>query len=117
MHISKRKSRGFNQAELIAQRFCDVTGLPLAVEGLTRVQVTQAQFQVGSASNRLHNLAGAFQVGVTFQRQLPRHPVLLVDDIYTTGATVQSATIALQKQGILVAGVAVVAKAKLDREQ
>ena len=86
------------------------------MDGLTRIQATQAQFQAGSATNRLHNLAGAFQVGAAFQHHLPRYPVLLVDDIYTTGATVQSATIALQKQGIPVAGVAVVARAKLDRD-
>lgn len=115
MHVSKRKTRGFNQAELIARRFCDVTGLPLAAHGLERIQATQAQFQAGSASNRLQNLAGAFRVGAVFQKKRPCHPVLLIDDIYTTGATIQSATISLQKQGIPVAGVAVVARAKLDR--
>lgn len=111
IHPSKREERGFNQADLLACHFCHLTGYPLAVNGLERIKTTVAQFQVGSAQEREANLKDAFALGRTFQTQRPRHPVLLIDDIYTSGATVRSAAQTLRRHGIRVYGVAVVAQA------
>jgi ComF family protein len=87
MHPDKVAQRGFNQAELIAQSFCETTGLPLKRHGLARIQATEAQFKL-SPQAREQNLAGVFALGKDFLRQHPTETVLLIDDIYTTGATV-----------------------------
>jgi ComF family protein len=113
LHPNKYQQRGFNQAELLAQHFCQQTRLSLAVNGLARSRETTAQFTL-SAQERARNLDGAFRLGAGFQRQQPRYPVLLLDDIYTTGATANTAIATLRRHGISVYGIAVIARAKLD---
>lgn len=109
MHSAKQRERGFNQAELIARSFCERTGLPLQSQGLVRVRTTEAQFGL-SPEARTQNLSGAFQVSAGLKRQ-PAGTILLIDDIYTTGATAQAAVQALQQCQISVYGVGAVAKA------
>ncbi len=108
LHADKLKKRGYNQAELLAESFCNFTGFALQSQGLKRIKATDAQFSL-SVSEREQNLATAFALGTEFQRQRPKYRVLLLDDIYTTGATVRSAVQTLQKQGISVYGVVAIA--------
>jgi ComF family protein len=110
LHANKQKQRGYNQAALLAQSFCEITGLPLQQTGLERIRGTEAQFGL-SVSEREKNLAMAFQVGSRFRRHRPASPVLLLDDIYTTGATARSAAQTLQQQDIAVCGVVALAQA------
>lgn len=112
MHASKRLQRRFNQAELLAESFCSLTRLPLARQGLERSRATEAQFSL-SNQERSQNLSGAFCLGSAFLRRHPSGSVLLLDDIYTTGATVRSAAQTLRQHGISVFGVAVVARAEM----
>ncbi len=114
LHLSKQKQRGYNQAALIAESFCQTTGLKLKPNGLARVRATEAQFGL-SASEREKNLTEAFALGKEFRQCRPDVPVLLIDDIYTTGATAKSAVEALRKCGITVYGLAAVATAVKDR--
>ncbi|NJL86923.1 MAG: ComF family protein [Leptolyngbyaceae cyanobacterium SM1_1_3] len=109
LHPNKLQQRGYNQAELIAQGFCRVTGLALAAHGLQRVQMTEAQFSL-SAQARWQNLAQAFELGPHFQPHKPTAPVLLIDDIYTTGATATSAADTLRRQQISVLGIGAIAR-------
>ncbi|MBD6615652.1 ComF family protein [Komarekiella sp. 'clone 1'] len=113
LHATKQKQRNYNQAALIAQSFCQTTGLKLKLNYLVRVRETEAQFGL-SASEREKNLTEAFAVGQEFRR-LSDVPVLLVDDIYTTGATARSAVQTLRQCGIVVLGLAAVATAVKDR--
>lgn len=110
LHSSKQRQRGYNQAALLAESFCDVTGFPLARNGLVRVRRTAAQFSL-SAAERQRNLKVAFEVGQEFRRRHPTGGVLILDDIYTTGATARSAAATLRRQGISVAGIAALARA------
>ncbi len=110
LHPQKQKQRGYNQAALIAQAFSEITGLKLKENALARVRETQAQY-ILSPSERQQNLARAFAVTPEFHRQPTNAPVLLVDDIYTTGATVISAIQTLANSGISVHGVVAVATA------
>lgn len=105
LHAKKRQRRGYNQAAAIARGFCRQTGLPLAVRALRRVRATTAQFRLGTAA-RERNLAAAFEVG-----RLQARRVLLIDDIYTTGATARAAARVLRGRGIAVVGIATVARA------
>lgn len=108
LHLDKQKARGFNQAELIAEAFCQHTGLKLVRHGLTRSRSTAPQFALGPAA-RQKNLAGAFALGPAFQKACPPRPILLLDDIYTTGTTVRAAAKTLRRHQISVCGVVAVA--------
>jgi ComF family protein len=116
MHPDKQRQRGFNQAALLAQAFCRQTGLPLKQRGLSRSRSTEAQFGL-SATAREQNLAGAFELGTDFLHQPPKTAVLLLDDIYTTGATTRAAADILRRHQISVYGVITVAKALSESEQ
>ncbi len=116
LHTERQKQRGYNQAALLAQSFCEITGLNLQQSGLERMQATKAQFGL-SVSEREKNLAMAFELGPGFRHYRPDQPVLLLDDIYTTGATVRSAAQTLQQQGIIVSGIVAVATAQRKIER
>ncbi|MCM1982292.1 ComF family protein [Lyngbya confervoides] len=109
LHPQRLQDRGYNQAALIADRFCRNTGLRFNPAGLQRVKATQPQFSL-SPSDRFENLRYAFALGSSLATTHRALPILLVDDIYTTGATMKSATIALSQKGFHVAGRLVVAK-------
>ncbi len=114
LHREKLKTRGFNQAEWLARRFCAQTKLPLLAHGLERIRATQAQFQV-AGRDRQQNLQGAFRVGQSLLTRKAPTSVLLLDDIYTTGATAYTAAQTLRQQGIAVRGMVVLAMAYPDR--
>ncbi|MBE9167175.1 ComF family protein [Pleurocapsales cyanobacterium LEGE 06147] len=127
LHRERLKARGFNQAETIARSFCQRTGYSLQPQGLVRVRDTETMFGL-DPERRQQNLKYAFAVGKIWQQQPPRcgstrsarSPVLLLDDIYTTGTTVEEAARVLRERGIKVCGVAVVARAtsfKSDRSR
>jgi len=115
LHPEKLKQRGFNQAELLAASFCELTGLPLQRHGLERVKNTQALFAL-TPQQRKAEMKDALSLGKDFRRRLPRDRVLLVDDIYTSGTTVKSAIKILRESGISVYGtVALASPTKGDR--
>jgi len=109
MHSNKLKQRGYNQAELIARGFCQFTGFSLRSRGLKRIKETKAMFALTSAQ-RKENIRSAFGIGPEFAQKNPRSPVLLIDDIYTTGNTVTEATKILEDRGIKVFGAATLSK-------
>lgn len=113
LHADKQAQRGFNQAALLADAFCQVSRLPMCPEGLVRVRATEAQFSL-SGGARLKNLADAFQVSDGLLRRPPRGSVLLLDDIFTTGATVQAAAQCLRQHQITVFGVVAIAVSVKD---
>ncbi len=116
LHRERQRQRGYNQAALLARSFCRVSGLTLLEHGLVRSQVTVPQHQLG-AEARQKNLEGAFEVSKLLQKQAKANSqanslaVVLIDDIYTTGVTVQSAAEVLKRSGISTMGTVVVAKA------
>ena len=88
IHKSKQKIRGFNQSEIIAKGFCQVTKYPLNSQGLIRIRQTKAMFSL-TFDEKQKNIQGAFKSGKSLQNYSLSKPVLLVDDIYTTGTTVK----------------------------
>ncbi|HAN46794.1 MAG TPA: hypothetical protein DCQ32_09625 [Cyanobacteria bacterium UBA8156] len=105
LHPQKYQSRGFNQAEELARGFSRVAGVPCRPDLLRRVRETKPQITAESRAERLANLEQAFEA-VAFPR-----PLLLCDDIYTSGATIQTAIAACQAVHTVVAGVLVLARA------
>ncbi|MEM6424797.1 MAG: ComF family protein [Cyanobacteria bacterium P01_D01_bin.128] len=110
LHPQREHQRGYNQAALLARTFCQRLNLPLAESGLRRQRATEAQYGL-SATARHDNLQGAFTLGDRWRRQRPRSPVILLDDIYTTGATVHAAASTLRAARISVLGTIVLARA------
>jgi ComF family protein len=93
LHPQRLRGRGFNQALLLAQTFPEV---PLAREILVRRRPTLPQVTL-NPQERQSNVKGAFLV--PDQAALAGKTVLLVDDVYTTGATVKECARALRKAG------------------
>lgn len=110
LHESKRRQRGYNQAELLAEAFCRRTRLPLQRNGLERIRATEAQFGL-SPTERDRNVKNAFRVHPKLVAGKRKRLILLLDDIYTTGATVRAAAQTLRAEKIAVYGTAAVAKA------
>ena len=105
LHRHKMKERGFNQAEKVARGFCQLTGYDLSTQTLIRVKETKAMFDL-NPEERTKNLQGAFRLN----KKLPRHPVLLLDDIYTKGTTVNESAKILRRNKVNVIGSVVIAK-------
>lgn len=107
MHSQKLKERGFNQAELIARGFSQFTGYPLNHKGLVRIKETEALFNLNK-EQRQQQLKQAFSITKYLSINDKTRPILLIDDIYTTGTTAKEAKRILQNQGFSVIGIAAV---------
>ena len=94
LHPLRRRQRGFNQAERLAAELSRGLGVPL-LSGLTRLRATLPQVGLSQVERRA-NLAGAFQWTAT---QPPPHGLGLVDDVCTTGATLEAAARAVAEAG------------------
>lgn len=85
LHKRKQRKRGYNQARVLADGMSRRTGWPVIPEqSIVRVKYTKTQTGLTS-SERQHNLDGAFKSNHPLD--LERHIPVLVDDVYTTGAT------------------------------
>ncbi|MEG6507723.1 ComF family protein [Methyloligella sp. 2.7D] len=96
LHRSKLRSRRYNQAALLAGNIGKITGIPVDYGLLRRVKRTKAQVRL-TADQRRRNVSGAFRVD---EKRLPsaagKH-VVIVDDVITTGATVEACARLLRK--------------------
>jgi predicted amidophosphoribosyltransferase len=93
LHPARRSWRGFDQARLLAETAADSWGIPV-VQALERRRDTPAQARTG-AEDRRDNVAGAFALAAGAAPFLRSRPVLLVDDVATTGSTLLEAASAL----------------------
>jgi ComF family protein len=89
------RERGYNQAGLLARGFAELAGLRYAPEGAGRVRHTASQVGL-SAEQRRANVAGAFEGRPRF---VAGRAVILVDDVRTTGATLEACAEALRAAG------------------
>lgn len=96
LHPRRLRARGYNQSLLIARHLARRRGLPLAARALARVRFTRAQPGLGRAA-RAHNLTDAFQIRDA--ARIAARPVVLVDDVLTTGATANACAAALLAAG------------------
>jgi ComF family protein len=104
LHASKKRIRGFNQSELISKGISDVTGLPVDISSLSRTTVSETQTR-RSRYDRWVNVEGIFCVSVP--DGLRGKHILLVDDVITTGSTIESCANELLKiDGVKVSVVA-----------
>jgi ComF family protein len=96
LHIKRLRQRGFNQAVLLGEILAKKWRLPLSRNNLRRIRWTEPQINL-SASERRHNVRGAFAVRDAAAVRDRR--IILVDDVYTTGSTVSECARTLKKGG------------------
>ena len=96
VHPSRKRKRGYNQATVLAEVMGAELGVPVYEAALCRRKKTAASKEL-NAAERLKNLMSAFYAG-PIPQDLRR--VLLVDDIFTTGATMESCTRTLLAAGV-----------------
>lgn len=122
MHQAKQKKRGYNQAELLARSLSRYSKIPEAPDALLRIRATRPMKEL-TAHERYSNLNGAFAVNRRWVREdserlagvlsasgqmpqrrptrgLPWERVLLLDDIYTSGTTLDMCSRALKQAGV-----------------
>jgi len=104
----RKRSRGYNQASLLAKEVARRTGVPVA-EALRRTGNAPPQAQSATAAERRCNVVGRFEVAKP--ASVAGRRVLLVDDVATTGATLNACALEL-----LAAGAVEVSALSLARE-
>ena len=120
LHRSKTRERGFNQSELIARALVSALRdsapamrLTVATGMLQRKRATESQSTLTTVQRR-RNLRGAFFVSTNNAAGLAGREVLLIDDIYTTGATARACSQALKQAGAARVWVATIARAQRE---
>jgi ComF family protein len=110
LHVQRLRWRGFNQAQLLARPLARAVRLPLDPHALHRVRPTRPQVDLDETQRR-HNVAGAFRVART--DRVAGRRILLVDDVFTTGATVNECSRVLLRAHAKQVDVLVLARAVL----
>lgn len=97
MYRRKQKLRGYNQAEVFARELSRRTGIPYRMDLVSRTRDTKPQKNLND-TERKNNLKNAFHVS---QDIVKYRYILLVDDIYTTGSTVDAIAQAILQTGVI----------------
>ncbi len=105
LHWRRLLSRRFNQSAVLAKLICKklkIGGRDIPLEPMLLSRTRNTQQQIGlSQEGRHRNVSGAFTVPVAMRPQLVGKRVLIIDDVYTSGASVKSATKALLRNGAM----------------
>jgi ComF family protein len=96
LHQKRKSERGFNQSAELARHFCRQTGLPFWETCLKRTRATLVQAGL-SRRERRNNVRGAFEV--PRGEKVVGKKILLVDDVFTTGVTLNECASVLKKAG------------------
>jgi len=98
LHWRRQWARRFNQAALLAQIIARTNGRVVAHGALKRVKATPQQVGLDK-SERAHNVQGAFRVPAAGRAEVAGRKLLLIDDVFTSGATIDACTRALLRAG------------------
>lgn len=96
LHRRRLRQRGYDQALELARPLAKRLAMPLRADVLIRPKTTNAQSRLDKSARR-GNLSGAFKVHP--RCSVPPH-VILIDDVMTTGATLEAAAVALRRAGV-----------------
>ena len=96
LHKKRLRERGYNQSGLLAQELGKLTNLPVVDDCLIRQRHTPPQVRTSTVEERWHNIATAFTCR---DRRLQGKQVLLIDDVSTSGATLDACAAALKASG------------------
>ncbi|MDO8673796.1 MAG: ComF family protein, partial [Dehalococcoidia bacterium] len=96
LHPRRMRERGYNQSALLARRVSEMSGLTILDKALARIKDTPAQVRSASAEERRQNVQGAFQA---LAEAVKGARILVVDDVCTTGSTLEACSLALRAAG------------------
>lgn len=96
LHRSRKIKRGYNQAEIIAKKISKLSGIPVYKGVLKRVKKTKPQKELND-NERKKNVENAFKIQGNI---VELKKVIIVDDIYTTGSTIDACAKQLLKNGV-----------------
>lgn len=96
LHKDRLNSRGYNQAEILAKEVSRICNIPVYDKYVTRIKKTVPQKEL-DVVGRQNNLKKAFNISPDVVKL---NKTILIDDIYTTGSTIDSVASELKKQGI-----------------
>ncbi len=96
LHWKRKRSRGYNQAECIARSLGKLSGIPVVSDAIKRIRYTERQKNLDN-KERKRNLEGAFRISRKWKKT---KSVLLIDDIYTTGSTLNEVAKMLKQSGV-----------------
>lgn len=113
LHTFRLVARRFNQAAELAGRVARLSGRPMLADAVRRVRHTQHQVGLGR-TGRAANVKGAFRITERGRADVTGKRVLLIDDVYTTGATVEAVTRVLLRAGASSVNVLTFARAGID---
>ncbi len=115
LHWRRQWGRRYNQSGLLAAALSRQAGLPCIADALRRDRATAAQVGLTEAQRRA-NVARAFSANPRRLPEMSNRPVILVDDVMTTGATVEAAARALMEAGAFAVDVLCFAKVVNDAD-
>lgn len=98
LHWMRQRKRRFNQAEEICKKLSHHIGIPV-LKALKRTRNTHTQTRF-SRAKRLENLNAAFAISKRFKNRIQDKPVILVDDVFTTGSTANECAKVLVQNGV-----------------
>jgi competence protein ComFC len=104
MSETKRRTRGYDQAEVLARRLARLIGAPLADDMLRRKRDTEVMSGLGVHERRV-NMADAFELYPRVQKLIDEGEpapadIMLVDDVFTTGSTADACALTLKEAGV-----------------
>ena len=114
LHKKRKRERGYNQASILARHLARHYRLNFIQNNLIRIKHTEAQWPIKERGQRQANVKNAFHLRFPFQVQ-DQH-LILIDDVFTTGATVNECAKTLKKAGAKSVLVLTVARAGLDSQ-
>ncbi len=99
LHPKRLRERGFNQAEIISGFASEALRLPVISDIITRAQHTPPQTKMRDRAQRLTNIIGSFKIASDQAEKIKSKNLLIVDDVFTTGATTLEVTRVLKSAG------------------
>ena len=96
LHPRRLRERGYNQSNLLARELGERIDLPVIEDCLIRVKQAQPQVRAADVEERRRNVTDAF---VCRDERVSGRQIILVDDVCTSGATLESCAVALKNKG------------------
>ena len=96
LHKSRLKERGYNQAQVLAEALSALTGVPVRADLIERAEKTTPMKDL-SAAERQNNLKRAFKI---LRNDVKLSIIIIIDDIYTTGSTIDAMSREFRKAGV-----------------
>ncbi|MBU4348404.1 ComF family protein [Patescibacteria group bacterium] len=98
LHPDRQKERGFNQSEIIGQIICNKLNLRLENKIIQRIRYTEPQAKSKTSEERKNNIKNCF--ALVNSKKVKNKNIILIDDIHTTGLTINEASKTLKNAGV-----------------